>query len=82
MANKKSKKTLPVETPTKADLAKDYALFYEVLKTKNAKPVQLIDCRVANPGQKFRAVDVLCFPTQLDTLLAKKEPWVRAVRDE
>lgn len=85
MAKKQQQKTerknAAVETVTKADHAKNYARVYEVLETKNARPVALVDCRFAEPGEKFRAIDVLCFPTQLDTLLAMEAPYVKAVQE-
>lgn len=82
-----AKKTKKIESVTdetsdygvpKAELAKKYARMYKVLK--GAKPVPLSNGQMVPPGKKFRAIDALCFPTQLDTLIQRG--LVEAVENE
>lgn len=45
-----------------------HAEIYRVLKT--SADIPLVNNRFAKPGTKFRATDVLCYPQQLESLLA------------
>lgn len=67
----KKKKEAPVEK---------YALFYRVLK--GSKPIPLKTGVQAVPGNMFRAKDILCYPQQLDTILAADPARIKAVENE
>lgn len=56
----------------------DHASLYEVLP--KASPVPLKNGRMASPGDKFRPIDVLCYPQQMDSLLKADPARVKPVK--
>ena len=58
----------------------DHAALYRVLK--GSKPIPMSDGSMATSGDTFRASAVLCYPVQLDAILAAKPTRIEAVKHE